>query len=114
MALCIRWPKYWSFSFSISPSIENSGFISFRIDWFDLLAVHGTLKSLLQHHSSNSEVWQFELETSGHYFCWSSLKSLVRMHSCGALTLELNDLRLLTLVPGRGTVYWLGNLTSSP
>ena len=50
-ALCLRWPKYWSFSFSISPSNEYSGLISFRIDWFDLLAVQGTLKSLLQHHS---------------------------------------------------------------
>ena len=50
--LRIRWPKYWSFSFSISPSNEHSGLISFRIDWFDLLAVKGTLKSLLQHHSS--------------------------------------------------------------
>ena len=56
--LCIRWPKYWSFSFSISPSNEYSGSISFRIDWFDLLAVQGTLKSLLQHHSSNiSIIW---------------------------------------------------------
>ena len=50
-ALCIRWPKYWSFSFSISPSSEYSGLIPFRIDWFDLLAVRGTFKSLLQHHS---------------------------------------------------------------
>ena len=50
LTLCIRWPKYWSFSFSISPSKEYSGLISFRIDWFDLLAVQGTLKSLLQHH----------------------------------------------------------------
>src|SRR5574338_318328 len=50
--LCIRWLKYWSFSFSINPSNEYSGLISFRIDWFDLLAVQGTLKSLLQHHSS--------------------------------------------------------------
>ena len=50
--LCIRWPKYWSFSFSISPSNEYSGLISFRRDWLDLLAVQGTLKSLLQHHSS--------------------------------------------------------------
>ena len=52
----IRWPKYWSFSFSISPSNGNSGLISFRIDWFDLLAVQGTLKSLLQHHSSKASV----------------------------------------------------------
>ena len=49
--LCIKWPKYWSFSFSISPSNEYSGLISFRMDWLDLLAVQGTLKSLLQHHS---------------------------------------------------------------
>ena len=54
--LCIRWPKYWCFSFSISPSNEYSGLISFRMDWFDLLAVHGTLKSLLQPHSSNSSI----------------------------------------------------------
>ena len=52
--LCIRWPKYWSFSFSISSSTEYSGLISFRIDWFDFLAVQGTLKSLLQHHSWRS------------------------------------------------------------
>ena len=54
--LCIRWPKYWSFSFSISPSNEYSGLISFRMDWFDLLAVQGTLKSLLQHHSSKASI----------------------------------------------------------
>ena len=53
---CIRWPKYWSFSFSISPSSEYSGLISFRIDWLDLLAVQGTLKSLLQHHSSKASI----------------------------------------------------------
>ena len=53
-ALCIRWPKYWSFSFSISPSNEYPGLIFFRIDWFDLLAVQWTLKSLLQHHSSKA------------------------------------------------------------
>ena len=55
-ALCIRWPKYWSFSFSISPSNEYSGLISFRIDWFDLLAVQGTLKSLFKHHSSKASI----------------------------------------------------------
>ena len=52
--LCIRWPKYWSFSCNISPFNEYSGLISFRMDWFDLLVVQGTLKSLLQHHSSKS------------------------------------------------------------
>ena len=55
-ALCIRWPKYWSFSFSINPSNEHPGLISFRMDWMDLLAVQGTLKSLLQHHSSKASV----------------------------------------------------------
>ena len=58
-ALHIRWPKYWRFSFSISPSNEYSGLISFRIDWFDLLAVQGTLKSLLQHHSSKASILWF-------------------------------------------------------
>ena len=56
LALCIRWPTYWSFSFSISPSNEYSGLISFRVDWFDLLVVQGTLKSLLQHHSSKASI----------------------------------------------------------
>ena len=55
-ALHIRWPKYWSFSFNISPSNEYSGLISFRVDWLELLAVQGTLKSLLQHHSSKASI----------------------------------------------------------
>ena len=57
-ALRIKWPKYWSFSFSISPSNEQSGMIFFRVDWLDLLAVQGTLKSLLQHHSSKASILQ--------------------------------------------------------
>ena len=57
-ALCIKWPKYWSLSFSISPSNEYSGLISFRMDWLDLLAVHGTLKGLFQHHSSKASILQ--------------------------------------------------------
>ena len=57
-ALCIKWPKYWGFSFSISPSNEYSRLISFRMDWLDLLAVQGTLKSLLQHHSSKASILQ--------------------------------------------------------
>ena len=57
-ALCIRWPKYWSFSFSIRPSNVHPGLISFRMDWLDLLAVQGTLKSLLQHHSSKASLLQ--------------------------------------------------------
>ena len=56
--LCIRWPKYWSFSFSVSPPNEYSGLISFRMNWLDLLAVQGTLKSLLQHHSSKASILQ--------------------------------------------------------
>ena len=60
LALHIRWPKYWNFSFSISPPNEYSGLISFRIDWFDLLAVQGTVKSLLQHYSSKASIlWYF-------------------------------------------------------
>ena len=58
LALCIRWPKYWSFSFSIHPSNEYSGLISFRVDWFDLLAVQETLKSLLKHHNSKASIRQ--------------------------------------------------------
>ena len=57
-ALRIRWPKYWSFSFNMSPSNEHSGLISFRVDWLDLLAVQGTLKSLLHHHSSKASILQ--------------------------------------------------------
>ena len=56
--LCMRWPKYWSFSFNISPSNEHPGLISFRMDWLDLLVVQGTLKSLLQHHSSKASILQ--------------------------------------------------------
>ena len=56
--LCMRWPNYWSFSFSIIPSTERPGLISFRMDWLDLLAVQGTLKSLLQHHSSKASILQ--------------------------------------------------------
>ena len=62
-ALCIRWPKYWSFSFSISSSNEHSGLISFRMDWLDLLAVQGTLKSLLQHHSSKHQFFSAQLSS---------------------------------------------------
>ena len=68
--LHIRWPKYWSFSFSISPSNEYSGLISFRIDRLDLLAVHGTLKSLLQHHSSKASI----LRCSAFFMTYQNLK----------------------------------------
>ena len=58
LTLCMRWPQYWSFSFSISPSNEHPGLVSFRIDWLDLLAVQGTCKSLVQHHSSKTSILQ--------------------------------------------------------
>ena len=70
-ALCIRWSKYWNFSFSISPSNEYSGLISFRMDWLDLLSIQETLKSLLQHHSSKASILQhsafFILQLSHQY-----------------------------------------------
>ena len=72
-ALCIRWPNYWSFSFSISPSNEYSGLISFRMYWLDLLAVQGTLKSLLQHHSSkDAYIYHIFIHSSvnGHLRCF--------------------------------------------
>ena len=72
MALLIRWPNYWSFSFSISPSNDYSGLISFRIDWFDPLAVQGTLKSLLQQHSSKDQLFGTQpfLLSSSHICTW--------------------------------------------
>ena len=81
LALPIRWPKYWSFSFSISPSNDYSGLISFRIDWFDL-AVQGTLKSLLQHHNSKASILQcsahFMVELSHRYTITGKTIALTR------------------------------------
>ena len=70
--LCMRWPKYWSFSFSISPSNEHQGLISFRMDWLDLLAVQGTLKRLLQHHSSKASIFgtQLSSQSNSHIHTW--------------------------------------------
>ena len=70
-ALCIRWPKYWSFSFSIIPSKEHPGLISFRMDWLDLLVVQGTLKSLLQHHSSKASFFGAQLRFQQRRDFWS-------------------------------------------
>ena len=71
-ALRMRWPKYWSFSFSISPSNEHPGLIYFRMDWLDLLAVRGTLKSLLQHHSSKASIFSIQLssQSNSHIRTW--------------------------------------------
>ena len=80
--LCMRWPKYWSFSFNISPSNEHSGLISFRMDWLDLLAVQGTLKSLLQHHSSKTSILQrsvfFTVQLSQPYMSTGKTIALTR------------------------------------
>ena len=85
--LCIRWPKYWSFSFSISSSNEYSGLISFRIDWFDLLAFQGTLKSLLQHHSSEASILQrsafFIVQLSHPYMTTGKTITLTRQTLIG-------------------------------
>ena len=81
-ALCIRWPKYWSFSFNIRPSNEHPGLISFRMDWLDLLAVQGTLKSLLQHHSSKASILQrsafFVVQLSHPYMTTGKTTALTR------------------------------------
>ena len=87
-ALCIRWPKYWSFSFSISPSSEYSGLISFRIDWCDLLAVQGILKSLLQHRSSKASVlWRSSFYTSITLAYYTSTDSSAANSNFGQLLL---------------------------
>ena len=87
LALHIRWPKYWSFSFSISPSNEYSGLISFRIDWFDRLAVPGTLKSLLQHQSSKASIlWHspfFTVQLSHPYMTTGKTIALTRQTFVG-------------------------------
>ena len=89
-ALRIRWPKYWSFSFSISPSNEYSGLISFRMDWLDLLAVQGTLQSLLQHHSSKASIRQcsafFTVQLSHPYMTTWKTIALTRWIFVGKVT----------------------------
>ena len=80
--LCMRWPKYWSFSFSISPSNEHPGLVSFRMNWLDLLAVQGTLKSLLQHHSSKASILRhsafFTVQLSHPYMTTGKTIALTR------------------------------------
>ena len=88
--LCMRWPKYWSFSFSISPSNEHPGLISFRMDWLDLLAVQGTLKSLLQHHSSKASILRhsafFTVQLSRPYMTTGKTIALTRRTFVGKVT----------------------------
>ena len=92
-ALCIRWPKYWSFSFSISPYNEHPGLISFRMDWLDLLAVQGTLKSLLQHHSSKSSILHcsafFIVQLSHSYMTTRKTIALTRRNFVGKVMSQL-------------------------
>ena len=101
-ALCIRWPKYWSFSFSISPSNEYSELISFRIDWLDLLAVQGTLKSLLQYHSSKASIlWHsafFIVQLSYPYMTTGKTIALAKQNFVGkVMSLLFNMLSRLLI-----------------
>ena len=105
--LCMRWPKYWSFSFSISPSNEHPGLISFRMDWVDLLPVQGTLKSLLQHHSSKASILQhsafFTAQLSHSYLTTGKTIALIRRTLVGnVMSLLLNMLSrlVITFLPG--------------
>ena len=96
LAIRIRWPKYWSFSFSISPSIEYSGLISFRIDWFDLLAVQGTLKTLhhsIQHHSSKASILQ-----DSAFFMAQLSQPYVTTGKSRALTLQTFVSKMMSLL----------------
>ena len=100
--LCIRWPKYSSFSFSISPSNEHSGLISFRMDWVDLLEVQGTLKSLLQHHSSKASILQcsafFIVQLSHAYMTTGKAIALTRQTFVGkVMSLLFNMLPRLVI-----------------
>ena len=114
--LCIRWPKYWSFSFSISPFCEYSGLISFRLDWLDLLAVQGTLKSLLQHHSSKASILQcsafFIVQLSHPYMTTGKTTALTRWTFVGKVMSVLFNMlsRLVTVFLPRSKrllISWL-------
>ena len=106
--LHIRWPKYWSFTFSVSPSNEYSGLISFRIDWLDLLVVQGTLKSLLQHHSSKASILEcsafFIVQLSHPYMITGKTVALTRWIFAGkVMSLLFNMLSrlVITFLPRR-------------
>ena len=101
--LCMRWPKYWSFSFSIIPSKEHPGLISFRIDWMALIAVQGTLKSLLQHHSSKASILQrsafFTVQLSHPYMTTGKTIAWTRQTFVGkVMSLLLNMLSKLVTI----------------
>ena len=113
-ALCIRWPKYWSFNFNISPSNEHPGLISFRMDWLDLLAVQGTLKSLLQHHSSKvSILWHsafFVVQLSHPYMTTGKTTALPKQTFVDkGMSLLFNKRFVITFLPSskRLLISWL-------
>ena len=115
-ALCIRWPKYWSCSLKISPTNENSGLISFRMDWLDLLAVQGTLKSLLQHHSSRASILQcsafFIVQLSHPYMTTGKTIALTRSNfvvKVMSLLLNMLSRLVITFLPRskRLLISWL-------
>ena len=104
--LHIRWPKYWSFSFSISPSNEYSGLISFRMDWLDFLAVQGTFKSILQHHSSKASILQcsafFMVQLSHPYMTTGKTIALTRQTFIGkvmSLLFNMPSMLIITFLP---------------
>ena len=111
--LCLRWPKYWSFSFSISPSNEYSGLVSFRMNWLDLLAVQGTLKSLFQHHSAKTSILRcsafFLVQLSHPYMSTGKTIALTRRTFVGkVMSLLFNmlstlDVRFSTYIFGEDT-----------
>ena len=112
----MRWPKYWSFSFSISPSKEHPGLISFRMDWLDLLAVQGTLKNLLQHHSSKASILQcsafFTVQLSHPYMTTGKTIALTRLTFVGKvmpLLLNMISRLVITFLPRskRLLISWL-------
>ena len=120
-ALRIRWPKYWSFSFNISPANEQPGLISYRMDWLDLLEVHGTLKSLLQHHSSKASILQrsafFTVQLSHPYMTIGKTIALTRRTFVGkVISLLFNMLsRLVTTFLPRSKrllISWLQSLSA--
>ena len=115
-ALCIRWPKYWNFSFNISPSNGHPGLICFRMDWLDLLAVQGTLKSLLQHHSSKASILQrlpfFIVQLSHPYMTTGKTIALTsRTFVDKVMSLLFNMLsRLVKLGNAKVFLQYLGHL----
>ena len=123
-ALCIRWPKYWSFSFNIRPSNEHLELISFRMDWLDLVAVQGTLKSLLQHHSSKASIlWRlafFTVQLSHPYMTTGKTTALTRWTFAGkvmSLLLKMLSRLVITFLPmckhGRQMLYHLRRKASN-